>query len=1022
MFHFSQRASLMVATLCLFAGLLFDLLPLPRLEAAALEPLPGWRRVGVVWIDTTKSGADLPADALVEQFPVLVRLQRDFFDFATARPDGADVRFTTPDQRLLPFQVDHWSPAEGVAAFWVRVPQIRGGEQQSIHMHWGRDDADPAARPTDVFNSTNGFLSVWHLDSAGSDSVGTLTGVDRGTHDAPGVIGPARRFEEGRGLFGGDRITSLPHGADSHSTSLWCRPARPNATLVGWGNEKAQGKVVMQHRSPPHIRMDCYFSNGNVASDAPVPLHQWTHVVHTYAADGARIYINGRLAGENRDRGSPLKIQSPARFWLGGWYDRYDYVGELDEVRIASVARSPAWIRLEFENQRPDSPLVGPLVQPGDAFSVEPRLLELDETASATLTAQAGGARRVYWTLTRDGVTSVVATNRFSYKFAADRTRGPQRATLAFHAVYADQTRVLEIPVTIRESHPEPIFTLAAPRRWNGREPLTVTPQLNNRDALVAAKVDAVAVRWSLDGVAVSKRTDGSTLKLLRAQGDGPLRITARLDNGGPAVEQSVELEVEEPPRAEEPWTPRPSLAAEHPVDGQFIPRERVAQLGDAARGQIVYAGQLEHPADEVILRVFSGDKLITSQTQAPTADRRYSLTVAIPAALVHYRTELMVKRGDAMEIVHQAQDLVCGDVYLICGQSNAVATDFGREDPPASSPWVRTFGATDGGLPGARLELWADAQARAPGGKSEIGYWGLVLGQRLVDKHHVPVCILNGAVGGTRIDQHQRRDDDPTDPSTIYGRLLWRVRQAGLAHAVRAILWHQGENDQGADGPTGGYGYETYKQYFIDLAAAWKEDYPNVERYYVFQIWPKSCAMGVDGSDNRLREVQRNLPRAFSNLSVMSTLGVKPPGGCHFPAAGYAQFAALLQPLVDHQLYGAPAAALPFTPPNLVRATFVESRRDAVSLEFDSPVVWNDRLKDQFHFPGADAKVIGAQVVDRRLLLTLSKPLSVEPSASGPTREPTVTYLDSARWNPDNLLYGVNGIAALTFCEVVVE
>ena len=56
-----------------------------------------------------------------------------------------------------------------------------------------------------------------------------------------------------------------------------------------------------------------------------------------------------------------------------------------------------------------------------------------------------------------------------------------------------------------------------------------------------------------------------------------------------------------------------------------------------------------------------------------------------------------------------------------------------------------------------------------------------------------------------TRIDQHQRSAADPEDRATIYGRLLWRVREARLTHGVRAVLWHQGENDQGADGPTGG-------------------------------------------------------------------------------------------------------------------------------------------------------------------------------------------------------------------------
>ena len=39
-----------------------------------------------------------------------------------------------------------------------------------------------------------------------------------------------------------------------------------------------------------------------------------------------------------------------------------------------------------------------------------------------------------------------------------------------------------------------------------------------------------------------------------------------------------------------------------------------------------------------------------------------------------------------------------------------------------------------------------------------------------------------------------------------------------------------------------------------------------------------------------------------------------------------------------------------------------------------------------------------------------------------GPTKSKTVTYLDSANWNPDNLLYGQNGLAAFTFCDVPID
>ena len=113
----------------------------------------------------------------------------------------------------------------------------------------------------------------------------------------------------------------------------------------------------------------------------------------------------------------------------------------------------------------------------------------------------------------------------------------------------------------------------------------------------------------------------------------------------------------------------------------------------------------------------------------------------------------------------------------------------------------------------------------------AELGWWGMELAKRLVESQKVPIFIVNGARGGTRIDQHQRNDENPTDLDTIYGRMLWRVKEARLTHGIRAIIWHQGENDQGAAGPDGGYGWETYQRYFVEMSADWKRDFPNVSR-----------------------------------------------------------------------------------------------------------------------------------------------------------------------------------------------
>ena len=1010
-------------------ALLQTLWGLPQAEPVP-QPVPtawqAWQHSGSLWILTTADGVELPADVRVEQFPLLVRLHRDLFDFSQAAADGADLRFAAASGQPLQYQIEHWDPQSGTASIWVRIPEIRGAARQELRMYWGNPEATSESDGAAVFNEANGYRGVWHMHDAVRDDTAAISSSDTGTTGAAGVIGGARHFDEGRGVSGGEEIATLPMGAEDHSTELWFRAERMNSTLIGWGNEQGQGKVVMQFRSPPHIRMDCYFSGGNVEGNRRLATGQWTQVVHTYRRGEAKLYINGVLDAENHDRGSPLNIKVPARLYLGGWYNNYDFQGDLDEVRVSSVVRSPEWVRLQYENQKPGQLLVGGPVQAGNEFSVAPEQLVIAENATAMVTARAGGADKVVWLLRRNGIEQVVAADQLSYEFAAgrvaaaDRASGeaskaadPLRATLIVKASYGGEVRTQEVAITIQDSIPEPVFQLSGPAQWDGRSQIEIVPEVQNSAQMLQQGAGALNVRWLLDDVATISAEQSGRLVLQRAQGSGNLKVTAELDNGGAVVRQSVVIAVQEPPRERETWVPPPVLATEQPLDNQFIGRQASGADGQSW-GQLVHAGRLEEPADRVFVRVYADEKLYAEQSVQPDAEGRYRLTARLQPGLIRYRSEFGSRRGDAETVLHRAANLVCGDVFLIIGQSNAVATDFGKENPLKSNEWVRTFGATAGDPQGARLQLWAPAEARSPGGRAEIGYWGMELGRRLVESERMPICIINGAVGGTRIDQHQRNESDPTDVGTIYGRLLWRVQQAGLTHAVRAVIWHQGENDQGADGPTGGFGYETYRQFFVTLAAAWKRDYPNVQQYYAFQIWPKSCAMGVDGSDNRLREVQRTLPRLFSNLSVISTLGVKPPGGCHFPAAGYAKFAEFLQPMIQHHLYGAPRS--PFDSPNLQRARFTTAERDEVLLEFDQPMRWNAQLITQFQLNGQRDQVLSGTVdeaTDGRQVK-----LKLKAAAQGDR----ITYLDSANWNPENLLYGQNGLAALTFCDVPIE
>ena len=86
--------------------------------------------------------------------------------------------------------------------------------------------------------------------------------------------------------------------------------------------------------------------------------------------------------------------------------------------------------------------------------------------------------------------------------------------------------------------------------------------------------------------------------------------------------------------------------------------------------------------------------------------------------------------------------------------------------------------------------------------------------------------------------------------------------------------------------------------------------------------------------------------------MSILSTLGVQPPGGCHYPLEGWAEFARMVQPIIERDHYGL-RPDMSITAPNLKRAVFANAARDTLTLEFDQPLIWFDQLASQFYLDG---------------------------------------------------------------------
>ena len=963
----------------------------------------GWQHSGSMYILTTPEGVNLPATATEEGFPLLVRLNTDGFDFSQAKANGEDIRFADASGKPLAYQIEDWDAAAGSASIWVRMPTITGNAHQAIKMFWGKTDAASESSGAAVFNESNGYLCTFHMADPLKDEVGALTAKDTGTTASAGMIGKSRRFDSGKGINCGENITTFPTGSNPHSSEVWFKAGKPNTHPLAWGNEQAQGKVTMVFKSPPRVRMDCYNSAGNVETNTPLAMSQWIHVVHTFNDGESKLYVNGVLDGENKG-GLPLNVKSPARMYIGGWYGNYQFVGDIDEVRVSKVTRSADWVRMSYENQKPMQTLVGPLVRPGTDFSVSEKAITVSEGKSVTVKAKTGGAQKIYWILKRGGVETVVAVDKPAFTIDAGRVSGGQSMTLILRAVYATGVKNIEIPVTIKEEIPDPVFTLKATPAWDGRATIEIVPQISNMKDMHAKNVGELKYEWKVSGLAVIKEVATGKLILKRAQNSGTMTVTANISNGGDPVIRTAQVVVKEP--AKDAWVQRVPDKDEKPVDGQFFARD------DKNEGTLYFNGTLASAADTVFLKLFADDKLVQTESQKPAADKSYAFSLKLKPGLIKYQVELATQTGSTLTVHQIVSDLVCGDAYLIDGQSNALATDTNEKAPADTSEWIRSYGGPASNPNGAPQNLWCNPVWKiANGEKAQLGWWGMDLAKQLVEREKMPIFILNGAVGGTRIDQHQRNEANHDDLNTIYGRMLLRVKQAKLTHGIRGILWHQGENNQGSASPTGDFDWKSYQDYFLEMSAAWKQDFPNIQHYYIFQIWPNSCSMGgKTGGGDMIREKQRTLPLLFSNMDCMSTLGITPAGPCHFPLVGWSEFARLMLPLIERDNYGkAPTASI--TAPNLKQASFAGGAKDTIVLEFDQPVIWDDSLISEFYLDGANGVVASGSVSGNVVTLKLKAPSTAR----------KITYIKETQWSQDRLLIGANGIAALTFADVEI-
>lgn len=110
-----------------------------------------------VTIDHAKISQDLT------NFPVLVRLTTNNFDFALASSNGFDVRFTQSDGVTpLVYERERHDATLQRAEYWVSIPIISSSISTNFYVYYGQARATDRQTPQAVWTNI-GYIGVWHL-------------------------------------------------------------------------------------------------------------------------------------------------------------------------------------------------------------------------------------------------------------------------------------------------------------------------------------------------------------------------------------------------------------------------------------------------------------------------------------------------------------------------------------------------------------------------------------------------------------------------------------------------------------------------------------------------------------------------------------------------------------------------------------------------------------------------------------------------------------------------------------------
>ncbi|OHB17326.1 MAG: hypothetical protein A2544_01575 [Candidatus Zambryskibacteria bacterium RIFOXYD2_FULL_43_10] len=317
------------------------------------------------------------SSALVN-FPILISLtNNDLKTIANggkvANSNGYDIIFTDSNGTTkFDHEIEKYNGSTGQFIGWVKIPSLSPSTDKVIYMYYGNSSISTSQEnKTAVWDSN--YKGVWHMHNASSpirdSTVNGYNGAAFGTisFNAAGKINSATRYNSTQS-HGDDAHLNLGRSLDisglPFTISAWVNPDNFNYFHTIFAKRDSYSPNDMRfdliidegiYANPGSILLQSGFNfdgGAELASNYILPAGQWTYVTVVPQVGSTNLYINGQF--QENIGNFWLGTDNNAESFVGKTPDGLgpdQYAGDIDELRISSVARSADWIKTEYNNQ-----------------------------------------------------------------------------------------------------------------------------------------------------------------------------------------------------------------------------------------------------------------------------------------------------------------------------------------------------------------------------------------------------------------------------------------------------------------------------------------------------------------------------------------------------------------------------------------------------------------------------------------------------------------------------------------------